>query len=66
MANSNIPGKIRVKQVRGTGRRTKEVRETLDALGLGRIGKERVHNVNAALVGMLRRVEYLIEVTPAE
>ncbi len=61
-----IPTKIRVRQVKGTGRKTKEVRDTIAALGLGRIGKERVHNVNAALVGMLRRVEHLIEVEAAE
>lgn len=61
-----IPAKIRVRQVKGSARRTKEVKETLSALGLGRIGKERVHNVNAALVGMLRSVEHLVEVTPAE
>ena len=61
-----IPAKVRVRQVKGSARRTKEVKATLSALGLGRVGKERVHNVNPALVGMLSSVEYLIEVSPAD
>ena len=62
----NVPDKVLVKQIKGMGRRTNDVRATLEALGLGRIGKSRVHTVNAALVGMLRHVEHMIEVTPAE
>lgn len=60
------PERILVKQVRGDSGRVKEVKRTLSALGLGRIGKERAHNVNAALVGMLRKVEHLIEIKAAE
>ncbi len=55
--------KILVRQIRSSSGRTKEVRETLRALGLGRIGKTKTHSANAAIVGMLRRVEHLIEVT---
>lgn len=54
--------KICVKQVRsGTGH-LKNQKETLKALGLGRIGKCRVHAENAALLGMLRTVSHLVEI----
>jgi large subunit ribosomal protein L30 len=37
-------------------------RGTLRALGLGRIGKSREHNVTPALEGMLRKVRHLVKV----
>jgi large subunit ribosomal protein L30 len=37
-------------------------RGTLRALGLGRIGKSREHDVTPALQGMLRRVRHLVKV----
>jgi large subunit ribosomal protein L30 len=37
-------------------------RGTLRALGLGRIGKTREHNVTPALEGMLRKVRHLVKV----
>ena len=54
--------RIRVRQVRGIAGRTQRTRDTLNALGLGRIGKEREHDVNPALVGMVRAVRHLVEV----
>jgi|LakMenEpi03Aug12_release.lakeMendotaPanAssembly.Ray.scaffolds.fasta_scaffold536157_2 large subunit ribosomal protein L30 len=54
--------KIIVKQTRSVIGRDGEVRNTLKALGLGRIGKERQHTVNAALAGMLHRVGHLVKV----
>lgn len=62
----DIPKKVKVTQIRGTGRRTQAVRATISALGLGKIGKTKVHPVNAAVVGMLRKVEHLIKIEPAE
>jgi large subunit ribosomal protein L30 len=37
-------------------------RGTLRALGLGRIGKTRDHDVNPAIAGMLRKVRHLVKV----
>jgi large subunit ribosomal protein L30 len=37
-------------------------RGTLRALGLGRIGKTREHDVTPALTGMLRKVRHLVKV----
>ena len=37
-------------------------RGTLRALGLGRIGKTREHDVTPALQGMLRKVRHLVKV----
>jgi large subunit ribosomal protein L30 len=37
-------------------------RGTLRALGLGRIGKTRDHDVSPAIAGMLRKVRHLVKV----
>jgi large subunit ribosomal protein L30 len=37
-------------------------RGTLRALGLGRIGKSRVHDDTPVLAGMLRKVRHLVKV----
>jgi len=37
-------------------------RGTLRALGLGRIGKSREHNVTPSFEGMLRKVRHLVNV----
>jgi len=52
-----------VKQIRSGNRCPKYQRRTLDALGLGRIGKVRTHNWNPCLQGMVRTVTHLVEVT---
>lgn len=57
--------KIVVKQIRSGAGRTKRVKATLEALGLGRIGKESVKTVNPAVKGMIRKVRYLLSVTEA-
>lgn len=54
--------KIIVTQTRSTASRTDRTRDTLKALGLGRIGKSKEHKTNPAILGMLRAVEHLIEV----
>lgn len=58
--------KVTVTQIRSLSGRTKPVRATLQALGLGRIGRSRSHVVNPAIVGMLRKVRHLVRVVPAE
>jgi large subunit ribosomal protein L30 len=54
--------KVIVEQTRSGHGRTKIVRSTLAALGLGRIGKKREHALNPAVYGMLRQVRHLVEV----
>ncbi len=53
---------ITVKQVRSGIGRDKRVLGTLQALGLGRIGKSRKHVSTPAVLGMIRKVEHLVEV----
>lgn len=54
--------RVLVRQIRGVRGRTKRTRATLDALGLGRIGKEKEFDVNPAVVGMIRSVRHLVDV----
>lgn len=52
-----------VKQIRSSAARTKPVKDTLKAVGLGRIGATREVKVNPSMIGMLKKIEHLIEVT---
>lgn len=54
--------KVTVRQTRSIAGREKEVIRTLQALGLGRIGKQKELTVNPAVLGMIKRVGYLLEV----
>lgn len=54
--------KIIVRQTRSLIGRNQEVRQTLRALGLGKIGATSEHVTSPALNGMLRRVASIIEV----
>ncbi len=54
--------KITVEQYRSSAGRTQEVRGTLTALGLGRIGKKKELVSNPAVLGMISRVSHLIRV----
>ena len=54
--------KLKVTQVRSAIGETRRHRGTLRALGLGRIGKSREHDVTPALQGMLRKVRHLVKV----
>lgn len=60
-----VGDKITVRQIRSGAGRVDSVKDTLKALGLGRIGKERIHTVNEPLFGMLKKVEHLISVKDA-
>ena len=57
---------VRVTQVRSTIGVQRQHRGTLRALGLGRIGKTRLHDDSPTLRGMLRQVDYLIRVEENE
>ena len=52
--------KVMVKQVRSGNGRIPEVRATLRALGLGRIGSAREHSLTQPIYGMLRKVRHLV------
>ncbi len=58
--------KIIVKQTRSEIGRDDRVRDTLKALGLGRIGKEQTLPENDAIKGMIRKVQSLVEVRDAK
>ena len=58
--------KVVIKQVRSDIGCAPAVRQTIKAIGLGKIGKSREIVANEAVKGMLKRVSHLIEVTPVK
>jgi len=52
--------KVKVKQVKSTINRPKDQTRTLEALGLRRIGQERVHELTPQIKGMIHKVKHLI------
>ena len=57
-----MPAKVRVTQVRSQIGQSAPHRGTLRALGLGKIGRSREHDVSPVLAGMLRKVRHLVKV----
>lgn len=57
--------KVVVKQTRSTIGRNERVYRTLEALGLGRIGKQREITLNPSVRGMLIKVRHLVEIKAA-
>ena len=54
--------KVLVTQTGSTIRRDKRQLKTLQALGLGRIGKTVEHELSTSVMGMLRTVSHLVVV----
>ena len=54
--------KLKITQVKSTIGRKPKHRRTIEALGLGRIRKSVVHEDSPQIRGMIRAVEFLIEV----
>lgn len=54
--------KVKVTQVRGTVRRTREQKETLKGLGLGRIGRVSECLLTPSTIGMIKKVSHLVTV----
>ncbi len=52
--------KVRVKQVKSTINRPKDQEQTLEALGLRRIGQKREHELTPQIKGMIEKVKHLI------
>lgn len=55
--------KVKIKQVRSSIGREQRIKDTLAALGLGRIGNQSEVALNPSTQGMIKSVEFLIEVT---
>ena len=53
---------LKVTQTRSASRVQPQHRGTLKALGLGRIGRSRVHRDSPSLQGQLHQVGYLVKV----
>lgn len=51
---------VSIKQVRSSNNRDKRTKATLQALGLGRIGSTRNHELTPATTGMIKAVAHLI------
>ncbi len=64
MAKSKVTNSKRVvvTQTRSPIGRDKRFKSTLQALGLGKIGKSCEHVLSPAVVGMIRRVEAVVEI----
>ncbi len=58
-----MPEKIIIKQVKSRIGSKPKQRATLRALGLRRIGVERVHDDNPIIRGMIDKVNHLVEIT---
>ena len=54
--------KLKITQVRSAIGTIPNHRLTLKSLGLGRIGKVKIHTVNPSLQGKIRQVGYLLKV----
>jgi large subunit ribosomal protein L30 len=55
-------GKVKITQVKSLIERPKKQKLTMQALGLNRIGKSVEVETNAAIDGMIRKVNHLIRV----
>lgn len=53
---------IKVTQVRSLAARSGRCRDTISALGLGRIGKSSILPVNKPILGMLEKVAHLVSI----
>lgn len=58
--------KLKVKQIRSTIDRTEKQKQTMNGLGLRKIGHEVVLEDTHAVRGMIRKVQHLIEIAPAD
>lgn len=54
--------KIKVTMIKSMIGRTQRQRNTLGGLGLRKIGQSRVHNATPQILGMLNKVNFLINV----
>ena len=53
--------KIKVIQIKSTIGRESSQRKTLISLGLNKINREKIHNENPAILGMINKVKHLVK-----
>ncbi len=53
---------LKVTQIKSTIGRRDKVKGTIKALGLGKIGRSKVHEDNAVIRGMINKIDYLLKV----
>ena len=53
--------KIKVIQIKSPIGRESSQRKTLISLGLNRINREKIHNENPAILGMINKVKHLVK-----
>lgn len=58
--------KLKVTQIKSTIDRPKTQKLTIEALGLGRINKEKIHNDTPQTRGQIRKVSHLLKVEEIE
>jgi len=58
--------KVKVSQYKSANGRKQHHRRILASLGLGRIGKSRIHDDNPVIRGMIKKVVYLVKVETVE
>ncbi|MCD4828776.1 MAG: 50S ribosomal protein L30 [Candidatus Cloacimonetes bacterium] len=54
--------KLKVTQTGSTIRRKGDQKRTIEALGLGRINRSRMHDDNPVIRGMINKVKHLVKV----
>ena len=54
--------KLKVTQTRSTINRIERHKKIIKSLGLGKIGKSRIHNDTPSIRGMINKVAYLLKV----
>ena len=54
--------KLKVTQIKSTIRRKGDQTRTIEALGLGKIGRSRIHDDNPVIRGMIFKVVHLVKV----
>ncbi len=54
--------KLKVTQIRSLIGRQEHHKRVIKALGLGKIGKSRIHNNDAVTLGMIDKVKFLVKV----
>ena len=59
----NKMAKVRISQVKSTIKRPERQKQTIKALGLGRINKTVEVELTPQIAGMIRKVNHLVEVT---
>ena len=58
--------KIKVTQIRSQIGHQERHKRIVKALGLGRIGKSRIHDDSPVILGMVKKVNFMVKVESAE